>query len=461
MKISRRNFIRTSAAGAAATVLPRGSQASGPPNILYILLDDCGWGDLSCYGQERFSTPNIDRLAAQGMRFTDHYSGAPVCAPSRCCLMTGVHAGHAAIRDNGFHFPEGEPPLAADAVTIPRLLRGRGYRAGMFGKWGLGYPGSVSDPTEHFDEFFGYNCQVQAHNYYPDHLWSNRKRVPLDRRTYAHDLIVDAAKRFIRESAGGPFFCYLPVTVPHAALQVPEEDAKPFRRKFWYYEAVPGFYDAGPIRNPAACFAGMMTRLDRQVGEIMALLEELGVSDNTMIMLSSDNGPHVEGGAMPRFFHSAGPFRGFKRDLYEGGIRVPMIARWPGRIRPGAVTSLPSAFWDVMPTLCELAGIEAPAGIDGLSFQPTLLGRNSDQRRHQYLYWEWPNMGGRQAIRVDNWKGVRYRVKGRPETPLQLYDLSADPGERNDLAAQNHAMAEKMVRMMSEARVESEAFPLF
>jgi arylsulfatase A-like enzyme len=461
MKLTRRDFVASSAAGLAAAALPRASRASGPPNIVYLLLDDAGWGDLSCYGQRRFATPNIDRLAASGLRFTDHYSGAPICAPSRCCLMTGLHTGHAAIRDNGFHFPEGEPPLAADAVTLPRLLRGRGYAAGMFGKWGLGYPGSVSDPTEHFDEFFGYNGQVNAHNYYPNRLWHNRERVPLDGRTYAHDLIVDAAKKFIRESAGRPFFCYLPVTIPHAALQVPEEDVRPFRRRFWYFEATPGFYDAAPIRNPAACFAGMMTRIDRQVGELLSLLDELGVADNTLVMLSSDNGPHAEGGAMPQFFHSAGPFRGIKRDLYEGGIRVPFIARWPGRIPAGQVSDLPSAAWDLIPTFCELAGIDAPADIDGISFLPTLLGREADQRRHDYLYWEWPNMGGRQAVRMGNWKGVRYGVKRRPDAPVQLYDLATDPGEKNNLAPHNHEMVARMVKVMWEAHVDSKAFPLF
>lgn len=457
--------MRALAAGslALASAGARGSYApEKKPNIIYILLDDAGYGDLSCYGQDRFETPNIDRLAGEGIRFESHYAGSAVCAPSRCSLMTGYHTGHATIRGNRSMEPEGQMPLPADAVTLPRLLKKAGYKNGMFGKWGLGPPGSSGDPMDQgFDKFFGYNCQSLAHNYYPEYLWHNRDKVMLHKEAYSHDLIMEKALEFIRQSSKGPFFCYLPVTIPHASLHVPEESARPFRKKFWMFEPVPGFYAGPVIMNPAACFAGMMTRLDSQVGELMALLKELGIEEDTLVMLTSDNGPHAEGGAVPWFFDSNGPFRGIKRDLYEGGIRVPMMARWPGVIKPGTVTGHVSAFWDVLPTLCDVSGIKAPEGTDGISMLPALLGREEGQEQHELLYWELSELGGRQAVRSGKWKAVRYLVSVNPRARLKLFDLEKDPEEKHDLAASFPDVARHMEGLLASARTPSKQFPLF
>ncbi|MEZ6092278.1 MAG: sulfatase-like hydrolase/transferase, partial [Pirellulaceae bacterium] len=305
----------------AATVNVACAQSTSP-NIIYILLDDAGYGDLSCYGQTKFQTPNIDRLASEGMKFTQHYSGSTVCAPTRCCLMTGVHTGHSYVRGNREVKPEGQAAMPADIVTIPRLLKSAGYATGAFGKWGLGAPGSSSDPAEHFDQFFGYNCQREAHNYYPNHLWKNRQRIALDGETYTATLIGDAALRFIRDNKDRPFFAFLPVTIPHAAMHAPESYVSPFRKRFPEFEDVIGKYSGPQVKNPVAAFAGMMTLLDEQVGQILDLLAELQLDENTLVMLTSDNGPHQEGGHRPEFFDSNGPLRGHKRDLYEGGIRA-------------------------------------------------------------------------------------------------------------------------------------------
>lgn len=272
------------------------------PNIVYILLDDAGYGDLSCYGQKKFQTPNIDRLASEGMKFTQHYSGSTVCAPTRCVLMTGLHTGHSYVRGNREVKPEGQAPMPADIVTIPRLLKGGGYKTGAFGKWGLGAPGSVSDPAEHFDSFYGYNCQREAHSYYPDHLWKNFERIELDGKTYAHDPIMNEALDFVKANKDGPFFLFLPVTIPHAAMHVPEKYSAPFRKLFPQFEDKIGKYSGPKVKNPVAAFAGMMTKLDEDVGRLLDLIKELGIDENTLVMLTSDNGPHREGGHDPVFF---------------------------------------------------------------------------------------------------------------------------------------------------------------
>jgi len=436
--------------------------ADRKPNFIYILLDDAGYGDFGCYGQEKFETPNIDAMAAGGVRFTDHYAGSTVCAPSRCCLMTGLHTGHAYIRGNKDVEPEGQQPIPADAVTVAELLRQAGYATGVFGKWGLGPHGSAGDPLEQgFDEFYGYLCQIQAHNYYPDSIWHNNEKVPLDGKTYSHNLVFRQALDFIEKNREGPFFCYMPVTIPHASLHVPDKWVKPFRKKFRQFDSLVGIYSGPVIHNPAAHFAGMMTLLDRQVGYLLEKLEELGIGDNTVVMLTSDNGPHREGGHNPEFFNSNGPFRGIKRDLYEGGIRVPMIARWPGRIEAGTTTSHVSAFWDVLPTLCELAGAKAPGAADGISFAPLLLGNAAGQQDHEYLYWEFPSMGGQQAARAGKWKGVRTGLFENPDAPVEIYNLDADPGEKDDLAGEHPEIAAKMLEIFAGAHVESELFQLF
>ena len=431
------------------------------PNIIYILLDDAGYGDLSCYGQSKFSTPNIDQLAREGMRFTDHYSGSTVCAPTRCSLMTGLHTGHCFVRGNREVQPEGQSPMPADIVTMPRLLHQAGYTTGMFGKWGLGAPGSPSEPSMHFDVFFGYNCQRQAHSYYPDHLWKDDTRVELDGKTYAHDLIIENALDFVRANQGGPFFCYMSVTVPHAAMQVPEDSMTKFRKKFPQFEDTIGKYAGTEVRNPVAGFAGMMTRLDEQVGRLLALLKELDIDEETLVMLTSDNGPHKEGGHKPEFFDSNGPLRGYKRDLYEGGIRAPLLARWPGKVKAGSTSNLISAHWDMLPTFCELAGARVPSGLDGISIIPTLLGDSSKQVEHESLYWEFSERGRSQAARMGKWKGVRVNLKKNPNAPIELYDLTNDIAEEHNVAAKHPGIVDKLRAVMQQEHQDSKEFPLF
>ncbi len=438
-----------------ATSLPAATPNSTPPNIVYILLDDAGYGDLACYGQQKFKTPHIDRLAAEGMKFTDHYSGSTVCAPTRCSLMTGMHTGHTYVRGNREVKPEGQSPMPADIVTIPRLLRQAGYVTGAFGKWGLGAPGSTSDPVEHFDEFFGYNCQRQAHNYYPDHLWHNTTRVPLDGKTYTATLIHDHAIDFIRQHKDGPFFAFLPVTIPHAAMQAPEEFVAPFRQQFPNFEDKIGSYAGTQVKNPIASFAAMMTLLDEQVGQVLDVIEELGIQDNTLVMLTSDNGPHQEGGHDPVFFDSNGPLQGFKRDLYEGGVRAPLLARWPGVIKPGTVSDLPSAHWDMMPTFCALAGVKVPVDTDGISIVPTLKGDSKNQPKHDYLYWEFYERGGKRAVRFGDWKAVQLNLNKDLNSKIQLYHLPSDIAEANDVADQHPELITKAKAFFKEAHVPS------
>ncbi|MEQ9411075.1 MAG: arylsulfatase [Fuerstiella sp.] len=426
------------------------------PNIVYILLDDAGYGDLSCYGQQQFSTPNIDRLAAEGMRFTQHYSGSTVCAPTRCSLMTGLHTGHAYVRGNREVKPEGQAAMPADIVTIPRLLRTAGYTTGAFGKWGLGAPASTSDPAEHFDVFFGYNCQREAHNYYPDHLWRNRERVPLDGKTYTATMIMDEALQFVEDNRNGPFFLFLPVTIPHAAMHAPEEYVASWRKKFSQFEDKVGKYSGPEVRNPIAAFAGMMTLMDDGVGQLMQLLQQLDIDDNTIVLLSSDNGPHKEGGHDPVFFNSNGPLKGHKRDLYEGGVRAPLIARWPGHIEAGRTSELISAHWDMLPTFCELADVEVPAGLDGISILPTLTGQG-DQPKHDFLYWEFYERGGRRAVRFGNWKAVQQNLTDvNMQDGVELYDLETDPGEERNIAANHPAVVRQALSYFSAAHTPSE-----
>ncbi|MCK4957883.1 MAG: arylsulfatase, partial [Planctomycetes bacterium] len=358
--MKRRDFIKAigittatiSISGCAENLFTNTKRPSGKPNIIYIMADDLGYGDLSCYGQNKFQTPNIDRLANEGMLFTQHYSGSTVCAPSRCVLMTGLHTGHTQVRGNREVKPEGQPPMKTGTVTIPGLLKQANYTTGMFGKWGLGSPGSTSDPANLFDEFYGYNCQRQAHTYYPGHLWHNRRKVKLDGKTYSHDLIMDAAKKFIKANKNGPFFCYMPVTIPHAAMHAPNDRHDKYRKLFPEFEDKIGRYAGTNVQNPVAAFAAMVEHMDNGVGEILKTLKQLDIDKNTIVIFTSDNGPHNAGGHNPEFFNSNGSLRGHKRDLYEGGIRVPMVARWPGKIKANSQTDHISAFWDVMPTLC-------------------------------------------------------------------------------------------------------------
>jgi arylsulfatase A-like enzyme len=444
--------------GLATTAFGLNAAADARPNILYILLDDAGYGDLGCYGQARLATPNMDRLARDGMRFTQHYAGSTVCAPSRCTLMAGRHTGHAAVRGNRSGPDpdgEGEFPLPAGTVTVARLLQEAGYVTGCFGKWGLGGPDSTGQATRQgFDTFYGYYDQSYAHDYYPRWLWRNSEKIVLDRTAYAHDLIMTEALGFIRQHATNHFFCYLPVTIPHAALQAPPEDHERFQARYPQFNDVVGRYSGDGrtvlVTNPVAGFAAMMTRMDRDVGRLLELLRELGIETNTLVMLSSDNGPHHEGGHDPEFWDSNGPLRGFKRDLYEGGIRVPLLARWPGAIQPGTVSETISAHWDMLPTFCELAGARVPDQLDGLSLAPTLLGRGR-QAEHEYLYWEFYEQGGKRAARFGKWKGVQRDLRDHPDSPIELYDLSTDPGETQDLAERNPDQIERTRQIFTGA----------
>jgi len=463
---------------------------SRSPNIIYILADDLGYGELGCYGQEKIRTPSIDRLAAEGMKFTQHYSGSPVCAPSRCVLLTGKHTGHAYIRAND-EMPdrgdvwkdpslEGQRPLPPGTATISRLLQEKGYTTGAIGKWGLGGPGSTGEPNRQgFDFWYGYLCQRVAHNYYPTHLWRNGRKEflegntyfyphqkfpedkdpydktaysPYQGKTYSMDVMVEEALRFIRRNKDVPFFLYLPFPVPHAAIQVPEDSLKEYEGAF---PETPYLGDKGylPHPSPRAGYAAMVTRMDREIGRILSLLEELGLAEKTLVMFSSDNGPTFNGGTDSSFFQSSGPLRGLKTTLYEGGIRVPMIARWKGKIEPGSETDHVSAFWDFLPTIAELLGMEPPPETDGLSFLPTLLGKPEKQRKHAYLYWEY---NGKQAVRMGDWKAIRNAAKGS----MELYDLGKDIGETLDLSRKRPDIVAKIEAIMEEARTKSELFPL-
>ena len=441
--------------------LPLLASAAEKPNLIYILLDDAGYADIGSYGQDKFATPNIDRLAVEGMKFSDHYSGSTVCAPTRCSLMTGKHTGHTYVRGNREVKPEGQAPMPADIVTIPRLLKKAGYTTGAYGKWGLGAPGSASDPAEHFDHFFGFNCQREAHNYYPDHLWSNFEKVPLDGTTYAHTPIMEQSMQFIRNNYSQPFFLYLPITIPHAAMHAPEADMEYWREKFPEFNEVIGKYAGPEVKNPVAAFAAMMTIVDNNVGELMALLKELDIDDNTLIMFTSDNGPHQEGGHQPDYFDSNGPFTGHKRDLTEGGIRTFLIARWPGKIPAGVINEHVSAHWDVLPTLCELAGVDSPADTDGISMVPTLLGKPGQQKQHDYLYWEFYERGGKKAARFGDtadkkWKAIQLDINKRgTDAPIAIYDLSKDIAEQNDLAATHPDQVARAQAIFNEAHTPS------
>ncbi|MDR8391362.1 arylsulfatase [Aliifodinibius sp. S!AR15-10] len=462
------------------------------PNIIYILADDLGYGDIGPFGQTKIETPNLNKMAAEGMRLTQHYSGSTVCAPSRSVLMTGLHTGHTPVRGNEERMPIGQYPLPYGVPTVAEILHEAGYATGAFGKWGLGYPGSEGSPSRQgFDLFFGYNDQRRAHFYYPEFLFREvpgqaPERVPLEGNevietsregfehpgsgppknaaVYSQDAIMEEALSFIEEnaSAGDPFFAYLPLNIPHASITVPEEAMAPYldQNGESIFEEEPfegGHYAAQP--RPRAAFAGMVTLLDKYVGQVMKKLQDQGIAENTLIIFSSDNGPHVEGGHDPEFFDSNGPLRGVKRDLYEGGIRVPTIAWWPGTVPEGSESGHISAFEDMLPTFAELAGVAAPPNIDGISMAPTLTG-NGEQRQREYLYWEFPARGGKQAVRKDQWKAVRLNLNENPNAPIELYNLEEDLSEENNVADQHPDVVKEMRQIMEQAHVRSEVFPI-
>lgn len=440
------------------------------PNILIILADDLGYGDLGCYGQKRFVTPCIDSLAESGILFLQHYAGSTVSAPSRCALLTGRHTGHSAIRGNREWEEEGQWPLPEAETTLAEKLHEAGYITGAFGKWGLGYPGSSGDPlNQGFNTFFGYNCQRLAHHYYPYHLWDNRNKYMLAANAgfgageYAPETIHKRALEFIGEHASRPFFMYYASIIPHAELMVPDSIHDRFIGRYLPEKQYIGT-DSGPMYRKGpygsqpeshAAFAAMVSMLDRQVGELVRELKTQGVLDNTIIIFTSDNGPHLEGGADPDFFDSNGPFRGYKRDLYEGGIRVPMLVSWPGVVAPGRTSNHICAMWDVMPTICSLVGITPPPGIDGISFLPELTG--ASQPGHPFLYWEFHEQGGRIAVRRDNWKLIVQNLGNTPHA--ELYNLQNDPGESENLSNRYPHLAEELQKLAEESRVPAGDFP--
>lgn len=445
------------------------------PNIILILADDLGYGDLGSYGQARIKTPHLDRLAAEGMRFRQFYAGSTVCAPSRCALMTGRHTGHARIRGNA------KVPLLAEDVTLAEVLKQAGYRTGLIGKWGLGDQGTPGLPHKQgFDEFVGYLDQTHAHDYYTHFLWRYDFRraasteqtedlaVALCRQpmifpenysgrkgVYMHDVFTTAALNYLRLNQPDPlnqfrpFFLFLSYTIPHANN---EEGARTGNGM-----QVPSLapYENEPWPAPEKGKAAMITRMDRDIGQILERLKSVGHEDNTLILFTSDNGPHKEGGVDPKFFRSSGPLRGLKRDLYEGGIRVPMIVHWPARIKPGVVSDQVWTTWDILPTLAEIARVEPPEDLDGLSFLPTLLGQEQTNQ-HAFLYWEFHEGGSKQAVRMGDWKAVRTEL-GKP---LELYHLKQDIAEGNDVAEKNPDIIARIEEYLKSARSESAEWPL-
>lgn len=423
------------------------------PNIIFIMADDLGYGDLGCYGQQQIETPNIDRLAAEGMRFTDYYAGSTVCAPSRCVLMTGLHTGHCYIRGNK------RVNLRIGDVTVAEVLRKAGYKTGVYGKWGLGQENTGGLPiVQGFDQFYGYLDQHHAHNYYPAFLYRGKDRVELsnvvpgegdygdgvatEKNEYSHDLIFAEALQFVRDSQESPFFLYLAVTLPHANNEAKEKGME-----------IPGYaqYEDKDWPEPQKGLAAMVSRLDSDVGTLLDTLQELELDDETIVFFTSDNGPHKEGGNDPEFFDSNGPLKGKKRDLYEGGIRVPMIARWPGRIAAGSETDHVAYHGDLMATAAELAGgAFVPLGLDSISFAPVLEGTVLEPPTHDYLYWEFYEGRFAQAVRQGNWKAIRYLMD---DSTLELYDLSKDPGEERNVAARNADVAARLAALMAEAHV--------
>lgn len=471
------------------------------PNIIYILADDLGYAELGCYGQEKIETPNIDALALNGMRFTQHYAGAPVCAPSRCVLLTGKHLGHAQIRGNDewrergnvWDFEamsedpnlEGQRPLKPGTKTIGRLLQQVGYKTGVVGKWGLGAPLTEGTPNKQgFDFFCGYNCQRQAHTYFPLHLWKNSEKISLNNKLvppnsklpkgsdiyaeesyadfwlndYSAGIMQEEVINFIKENKDQPFFMYYASPIPHAPLQAPKRWVDYYLKKFGAEEPYVGNKGYFPHRYPHAAYAAMVSYLDEQVGEIVATLKEEELYENTIVMFTSDNGPTYNGGTDSPWFDSAKPFKSEqgwgKGNVTEGGIRVPMIAQWPGKIQAGTEVGHISAFYDVLPTLCEVAGAEIPSDIDGISFLPTLLAQK-EQKEHDFLYWEFPAYGGQQAVRMGKWKAIRRNIF-KDNMEIELYDLDMDLQEQKNVASEHPEQVKKVHQILKEQHIPAE-----
>jgi len=451
--MDRRLFLRNIVTGIAGLMVsgapapPKEGDMSDRPNIIFILADDLGYRDLGCYGQERIETPNIDRMAEEGIRFSQCYTGSPVCAPSRCVLMTGKHTGHATVRDNFARVggvlildngpPQRRVPLKPEDTTVAQVLKKAGYATGITGKWGLGEPGTEAVPNKKgFDEWFGYLNQRRAHTYYPPFLWRNEEKVILGGKCYSHDLFTEFALDFIRSHKDEPFFLYLAYTLPHPRYEIPSTEP----------------YTDEPWPEEAKVYAAMVTRLDRDVGRILNLLKELDIDERTILFLCSDNGA---GRRWEGLFDSNGPLRAEKGWLYEGGIRTPMIVRWKGKVPAGLVSDAVWYFADFLPTAAALAGVEPPHDIDGMNVLPTLLGKDQPELRRRFLYWEFPGHGYQQAVRIGDWKAVRPKWG----EPLELYDLSTDVSEEKNVAERHPEVIERIEEYMKGARVDSEYWP--
>jgi len=470
--VKRRSFIIkvgcfTAAASQLSCRAIRGREPSPKerPNIILIVADDLGYRELGCYGQEKIETPHIDSLSAEGIRFTQHYAGAPVCAPARCTIMTGKHGGHAPIRDNleirksiwNDRFG-GQYPLPLGVATVAELLQKAGYATGAFGKWGLGGVGTTGDPVRRgFDHFFGYNCQRHAHNYYPRYLVSDDRRVFLEGntrsitgRTYAPQLIADAALSFIRNNKEGPFFLYYATIIPHLPLQVPDDFLARYKGR-WPETPYNG-RSYLPNPTPRATYAAMITFMDFQVGRILSLLDELRIAEQTLVLFTSDNGTtYLKGQVDYEFFKSVGNLRGLKGSVYEGGIRVPLIARWKGKVQPGRTSTLLCAHYDLLATILDAAGLPIPPDTDGISYLPTLLGSKT-QTEHDYLFWDFAGYGGQLAVRMGKWKGVKRNLIKNPKSPLELYNLEEDESETRNVAKEYPEVTKKIEKIMLEAR---------
>ena len=474
MKFSRRDFLKTASIGmvslaASSCSVSKMSQTEKRPNVILIMADDLGWKELGCYGQQKIKTPNIDSLAAEGMKFTQSYAGSAVCAPSRCCLITGMHGGHAYIRNNGEiksgiedRFG-GQTPIPHSAESIAKTFKKNGYVTGCFGKWGLGGQGSTGDPLRQgFDRFFGYNCQRNAHNLYPKYLEDNdgvkllkgneRKR---SGKQYAPQLIADQMIDFVKQNKDKPFLLYYPTVLPHLALQVPEEDLARYKGK-WQETPYKG-KSYQPHDTPKACYAAMISFMDRQIGRLMSLLKELGLDKNTIVVFTSDNGTtHLKNQVDYEFFDSVGPLRGLKGRLYEGGIRVPLIARWPGKIKAASSSNLLVGHYDLPVTLAEMAQISYNDRTDGISIAPTLAGKQNKQKKHEFLFWDFAGYGGQIAVRMGKWKGIKKGLQKNIDAALELYNLEDDIGEKNDVADKYPRIVKKIENIILNERTTPE-----
>jgi arylsulfatase len=436
------------------------------PNVILIMADDLGYAELGSYGQKLIKTPNIDQLASEGMRFNNFYSSSAVSAPSRCGLMTGLHGGHAYVRNNQeigewFSF-RGQLPLPEGTKTVASILKENGYATGCFGKWGLGEPGSSGDPLKQgFDRFYGYNCQKHAHNLYPRYLINDDQKDSikgnnrgLTGEKYGPQLIADEMLNFVRENKEKPFFLYYPTVIPHLALQVPEEELEQYEGKWTETPYTGTSYLPHP--KPRAAYAGMISFMDKQIGRLMKLLQELNLDKNTIVIFTSDNGTtHLEKQVDYEFFNSVGNLRGLKGSLYEGGIKVPMIARWPEKIEAGSTSDIPGVGYDMLETIADITSTTTD-DTDGISFLPTFLGKDSKQKKREYLFWDFAGYGKQIAVRMGKWKGIKPNIRNKKDVPLELYNLENDPGETNNIALDNPDVSKHIEKIMLEARIKPE-----